>query len=206
MMVSVDVHRPAAILQLGTLAGEIGALFHESRADEDPVNIATRALDAAKRLAVRLLERDDSRAALADAFADAAHRALDDDDVRDHASRAVQDALSDRKVQKTAGDALWNAYKYSIGLGPRRINTPPVADDAKLASKAEKDSPADLPPDVVAKEDPPRNAAPSLELDTVPTPTPDDAQPQQPPTEDADGAASSSLAATTPPSTSSSSS
>lgn len=151
-----------------------------------------RTLDAAKRLAIRLLEREDSRAALTDAFAAAAHRALDDDDVRDHASRAVRDALSDRKVQKTAGDALWNAYKYSIGLGPRRINTPPVAtgddDRSKLPSKAAAakdvrdttDVPA--PPDhsavVVSKEDPRRSDAPSLALDTVPTPTRDDATPQ----------------------------
>ncbi|MEN7343503.1 MAG: signal recognition particle protein [Pseudomonadota bacterium] len=49
MVVSVDVHRPAAILQLKTLAGEVGALFHESSADEAPVAIATRALDDAKR-------------------------------------------------------------------------------------------------------------------------------------------------------------
>ena len=49
MLVSVDVHRPAAILQLQTLAGEVGALHCESSADEKPVKIVKRALDEAKR-------------------------------------------------------------------------------------------------------------------------------------------------------------
>ncbi|MEM1174478.1 MAG: signal recognition particle protein [Pseudomonadota bacterium] len=49
MMVSVDVHRPAAILQLKTLAGEIGALHADSDAGEKPVTITRRALDEAKR-------------------------------------------------------------------------------------------------------------------------------------------------------------
>ena len=39
MLVSVDVHRPAAILQLQTLAGEVGALHCASSADEKPVRI-----------------------------------------------------------------------------------------------------------------------------------------------------------------------
>ncbi len=49
MLVSVDVHRPAAILQLQTLAGEVGALHCESDASEKPVSIVDRALDAASR-------------------------------------------------------------------------------------------------------------------------------------------------------------
>jgi signal recognition particle subunit SRP54 len=49
MMVSVDVHRPAAILQLQTLAGEVGALHCQSSADEKPTRIVDRALDEAKR-------------------------------------------------------------------------------------------------------------------------------------------------------------
>jgi len=48
-MVSVDVHRPAAILQLERLAGEVGATFVASASDEDPRKIADRALDEAKR-------------------------------------------------------------------------------------------------------------------------------------------------------------
>ncbi len=54
-MVSVDVHRPAAILQLGTLAAEVGATFIDSEAGEDPRRIVDRALDEARRLHVDVL-------------------------------------------------------------------------------------------------------------------------------------------------------
>ena len=49
MLVSVDVHRPAAILQLRTLAGEVGALHCDSEPSEAPVAIVKRALDEARR-------------------------------------------------------------------------------------------------------------------------------------------------------------
>ena len=49
MMVSVDVHRPAAILQLKTLAGEIGADHCDSAPEEQPVDIVRRALDESRR-------------------------------------------------------------------------------------------------------------------------------------------------------------
>ncbi|MDH3748331.1 MAG: signal recognition particle protein [Gammaproteobacteria bacterium] len=49
MLVSVDVHRPAAILQLKTLASEVGALHCDSNVSEKPVSIVDRALDEAKR-------------------------------------------------------------------------------------------------------------------------------------------------------------
>ena len=49
MLVSVDVHRPAAILQLQTLAGEVGALHCDSSETEKPVKIVDRALDEARR-------------------------------------------------------------------------------------------------------------------------------------------------------------
>ena len=55
MLVSVDVHRPAAILQLQTLAGEVGALHCESSADEEPSRIVDRALDEARRSHVDVL-------------------------------------------------------------------------------------------------------------------------------------------------------
>ena len=45
MLVSVDVHRPAAILQLQTLAGEVGAMHCASSADEKPTKIVDRAVD-----------------------------------------------------------------------------------------------------------------------------------------------------------------
>jgi len=49
MLVSVDVYRPAAILQLQTLAGEVGALHCASSTDDQPVAIVGRAIDEAKR-------------------------------------------------------------------------------------------------------------------------------------------------------------
>jgi len=49
MMVSVDVHRPAAIFQLETLAKEVGALHCSSETNESPVAIVTRALEDARR-------------------------------------------------------------------------------------------------------------------------------------------------------------
>ena len=49
MMVSVDVYRPAAILQLQTLANEIGALFCESDEKQKPKAIVARALDESRR-------------------------------------------------------------------------------------------------------------------------------------------------------------
>jgi signal recognition particle subunit SRP54 len=55
MLVSVDVHRPAAILQLQTLAAEVGALHCASDASEKPVKIVDRALDEAQRSHVDVL-------------------------------------------------------------------------------------------------------------------------------------------------------
>lgn len=48
MVVSADVYRPAAIDQLQTLAGEVGATFFPSTAKDDPVKIAKAAVEAAK--------------------------------------------------------------------------------------------------------------------------------------------------------------
>jgi signal recognition particle subunit SRP54 len=49
LLVSTDVYRPAAILQLQTLAGQIGVDFFPSSADQKPVAIANAALDWARR-------------------------------------------------------------------------------------------------------------------------------------------------------------
>jgi signal recognition particle subunit SRP54 len=49
MLASADVYRPAAILQLERLAAEVGASFCPSEAGQDPVEIARRALEAARR-------------------------------------------------------------------------------------------------------------------------------------------------------------
>lgn len=49
MVVSADVYRPAAIQQLETLAGEVGVEFFPSSGDQDPVDIANGAIDAARK-------------------------------------------------------------------------------------------------------------------------------------------------------------
>ncbi len=48
MVASADVYRPAAIKQLETLAGEVGAKFFPSEASEKPIDIAKNAMSAAK--------------------------------------------------------------------------------------------------------------------------------------------------------------
>jgi signal recognition particle subunit SRP54 len=49
MVVSVDIYRPAAIEQLKTLAAEVGVEFFPSSSDQDPVDIAKGAIDAARK-------------------------------------------------------------------------------------------------------------------------------------------------------------
>ncbi len=49
MVVSADIYRPAAIEQLKTLAAEVGVEFFPSSSDQDPVDIASGAIDAARK-------------------------------------------------------------------------------------------------------------------------------------------------------------
>ena len=49
LLVSCDVYRPAAIDQLQTLAVEVGAQFFPSSTEQDPVAIATAAIEEARR-------------------------------------------------------------------------------------------------------------------------------------------------------------
>src|SRR5690554_1534479 len=49
LVVSADIYRPAAIRQLETLAGEVGVEFFPSTTDQDPVDIANGAIEAARR-------------------------------------------------------------------------------------------------------------------------------------------------------------
>ena len=55
MVVSTDVYRPAAIEQLETLAGQVGAQFFGSTTDQDPVAIAEAAVKGAKNKVVDVL-------------------------------------------------------------------------------------------------------------------------------------------------------
>jgi signal recognition particle subunit SRP54 len=58
LMVSTDVYRPAAILQLQTLAGQVGAGFALGNASEAPIAIAKRALTEATLQAYDVLLLD----------------------------------------------------------------------------------------------------------------------------------------------------
>ena len=49
LVVSADIYRPAAIRQLETLASDVGVAFHPSTADQDPVDIANGAIEAARK-------------------------------------------------------------------------------------------------------------------------------------------------------------
>jgi signal recognition particle subunit SRP54 len=55
MVVSCDVYRPAAIKQLETLAGSVGALFHASSTEQSPEDIANAALADARKQFVDVL-------------------------------------------------------------------------------------------------------------------------------------------------------
>jgi signal recognition particle subunit SRP54 len=54
-VVSADVYRPAAILQLQTLAGELGVDYIASDASQNPVDIAREAVQTAKRRVLDVL-------------------------------------------------------------------------------------------------------------------------------------------------------
>lgn len=75
MLVSVDVYRPAAILQLETLAREVGALHCASSSKEVPQDIVARALDASRRAFADVL------------IVDTAGRLHVDDDMMDEVAR-----------------------------------------------------------------------------------------------------------------------
>ncbi len=58
LMVSCDVYRPAAIQQLATLAKEVDVGFFDSATDQQPVAIATAAIDHARRQAIDVVVVD----------------------------------------------------------------------------------------------------------------------------------------------------
>ncbi len=55
LLTSTDVYRPAAILQLETLANQIEASFHPSSTHDSPVKIAEAALAAAKQKSIEVV-------------------------------------------------------------------------------------------------------------------------------------------------------
>ena len=123
MLVSVDVHRPAAILQLETLAGEVGAEHCASAADEQPTRIVARALEQAKRAHVDVL------------IVDTAGRLHIDTDMMDevqavHAAAAPQETLF--VVDSMAGqDAVNSARAFDASLPLTGIILTKADGDAK---------------------------------------------------------------------------
>ncbi len=74
MLASLDVYRPAAMEQLRQLAGQVEANFHATES-RDPVEIATSAVDAAKRQFVDVLILDTAgRLAIDEAMMDEVRR------------------------------------------------------------------------------------------------------------------------------------
>jgi signal recognition particle subunit SRP54 len=49
LLIACDVYRPAAIDQLGIVAGQVGATLYEDREEKDPVKIALAGLELAKK-------------------------------------------------------------------------------------------------------------------------------------------------------------
>jgi signal recognition particle subunit SRP54 len=100
MLVSTDVYRPAAILQLETLAAEVGALHCASSTEDQPVKIVDRALDEAKRSHADILIIDT-----------AGRLHVDDDMMRELVSIHSQSAASETLfvIDSMAGQDAVNA-------------------------------------------------------------------------------------------------
>lgn len=108
MLVSVDVYRPAAILQLETLAAEVGALHCASEASEKPVTIVERALDEARRSHADVLIFDTAGRLHVD-------QEMMDEVVRVHAAAGPKETLF--VVDSMAGqDAVNAARSFDRGL------------------------------------------------------------------------------------------
>ena len=108
MLVSVDVHRPAAILQLERLAGEVGATFCASDAGEKPEAIARRALDESRRQHAEVLIVDTAGRMHVDA-------GMMDEVVRVHAAASPQETLF--VIDSMAGqDAVHSARAFNERL------------------------------------------------------------------------------------------
>ena len=100
MLVSTDVYRPAAILQLETLAAEVGALHCASSTEDQPAKIVDRALDEAKRSHADILIIDT-----------AGRLHVDDDMMRELVSIHSQSAASETLfvIDSMAGQDAVNA-------------------------------------------------------------------------------------------------
>ena len=108
MLVSLDVHRPAAILQLNRLADEIGADFFSSKESQDPKQIVANALNQSQRSQSDII------------IIDTAGRMHVDDSMMDEMSEVYQEANPSETffvVDSMAGqDAINPAKAFSEKL------------------------------------------------------------------------------------------
>jgi signal recognition particle subunit SRP54 len=108
LMVSTDVYRPAAILQLKTLALQVGAGFADAQATEAPVAIARRALNEAALQAYDVLLLDTAGRLHVDAEMMAEVRELEAA-IRPHERLFVVDSMAGQDAVNAArafGEAL----------------------------------------------------------------------------------------------------
>lgn len=108
LLVSTDVRRPAAILQLQRLAEQVGAGFHPSKSGGDPVAVAESALEAARRGAYDVLIVDTAGRSHVDAELMDEVRAIDSR-VGAHEKLFVVDAMAGQ-------DALNSAKSFGAAL------------------------------------------------------------------------------------------
>jgi signal recognition particle subunit SRP54 len=101
LMVSTDVYRPAAILQLKTLASQVGAGFAAAETHEAPVDIARRALTEASLQAYDVLLLDTAGRLHVDADMMAEVRALETA-VKPHERLFVVDSMSGQDAVNAA--------------------------------------------------------------------------------------------------------
>ena len=94
------------------------------------VNPTTR--NALGELTTHTLQREDVQQQVNDVAASAIHYTLNDPAVFDHATEFVSGVLSEKDVQKSSGEHLWNAFTYSITptLFGVQSSTPPTASSA----------------------------------------------------------------------------
>ena len=108
MVVSADVYRPAAIEQLGTLAGSVGAQWFETSSDQDPVEIVKLAIDKARSSVMDVL------------IIDTAGRLHVDTDMMDEI-RSIHDAARPKETlfvadSMTGQDAVNSARAFDDAL------------------------------------------------------------------------------------------
>ena len=110
LMASTDVYRPAAILQLQTLAAQVGAGFAKGDASEAPVAIARRALTEATLQAYDVLLLDTAGRLHVDAEMMAEVRELEAE-IKPHERLFVVDSMAGQDAVNAA-----SAFKQALSL------------------------------------------------------------------------------------------